>query len=223
MSIGVKICGLKTHQAVDTAIDAGASHFGLVFFRKSPRNIALARAAKLANASRGRIQSVALVVNSSNEQIDNIAVHVRPDMFQLHGSETPERASEIRSRTGLPVIKAISVGEKGDTDRAEAYRDAADLILFDAKPPREDGQGLPGGNGNLFDWQLLAPVKGKMQFMLSGGLTPDNVADAIRQTGAALVDVSSGVESAPGKKDPALIRRFIDAARSAVLEEINHE
>lgn len=220
MSIGVKICGLRTHQAIDAAIGAGASHYGLVFYPRSPRNVTLDQAAELANGARGRITSVALVVDAGDDLIDRIAAEVCPDMFQLHGSETPERAMEIRKRTGLPIIKAISVGAPGDTNRARAYDTAADLILFDAKPAKDHAGALPGGNGLAFDWRLLEPVRGKLRFMLSGGLTPDNVADAIRLTGAALVDVSSGVEKSPGEKDPALIRRFTEAARNAVLEEV---
>lgn len=221
MSTGVKICGLRTHQSIDAAVGAGASHFGLVFFPKSPRNIALEEAAGLAEYGRGRILSVALTVDASGDLLDSIARTVRPDMLQLHGKETPERAAQIRRRTGLPVIKAISIGAEGDTAKAAAYGDIADLILFDAKPPREP-DALPGGNGLPFDWRLLAPVKGKMRFMLSGGLTPENVAEAIRWTGAAFVDVSSGVESAPGVKDPDLIRRFAENAHNAALEEIAH-
>ena len=221
MSTGVKICGLRTRQSIDAAIDAGASHYGLVFFPKSPRNVSLVEAASLADHARGRILSVALTVDATDELLDSIAATVRPDMLQLHGSETPERTREIRERTGLPVIKAISISEAGDTAGATPYETVADLILFDAKPPR-DPQALPGGNGLPFDWRLLAPIRGKMPFMLSGGLTPDNVAEAIRLTGASIVDVSSGVESAPGMKDPELIRRFAENALSAALEEIAH-
>ncbi len=143
-----------------------------------------------------------------------------PDMFQLHGSETPERAAEIRRRTGRPVIKAISVECEGDADRASAYAGAADLILFDAKPPRGMAGALPGGNGLAFDWRLLSPLRGKMRFMLSGGLNAGNVAEAIALTGAAIVDVSSGVETSPGEKDAALIHQFVKASRLAALEEI---
>jgi phosphoribosylanthranilate isomerase len=221
LSTGVKICGLRTRQSIDASASAGATHYGLVFFPKSPRNVTLEEAAGLAEHGRGRILSVALTVDADDDLLDSIAGTVRPDMLQLHGNETPERAAQIRMRTGLPVIKAISIGAASDTAKAAAYCEIADLILFDAKPPR-DPDALPGGNGLPFDWRLLAPVKGKMRFMLSGGLTPDNVAEAIRSTGAAFVDVSSGVESAPGIKAPELIRRFAESARNAALEEIAH-
>lgn len=223
LSTGVKICGLRTRQSIDAAISAGATHYGLVFFPKSPRNVTIEEAASLAGygRERGKMRSVALTVDAPDDLIDNIARTVRPDMIQLHGSETPERAAQIGERTGLPVIKAVSIGAEGDTAKAEPYEDIADLILFDAKPPRNGGA-LPGGNGLPFDWQLLAPVRKKMRFMLSGGLSPGNVAEAIRLTGAELVDVSSGVESAPGVKDPDLIRRFVIAAQKTALEEIAH-
>lgn len=222
MSIGVKICGLRDRDAMSAAIEAGASHYGLVFFGRSSRNVTLDEAAGLATFARGRITSVALTVDADNALIDRIAAGVRPDMLQLHGNETPERVVEIRSATGLPIIKAISVDGPGDTSRARSYEDVADLILFDAKAPKATADALPGGNGLTFDWRLLEPVRGKLRFMLSGGLTPDNVAEAIRLTGAEMVDVSSGVESAPGWKDPALIRRFIEAAQASVLEEVAH-
>lgn len=222
LSASVKICGLKTLDALEAAISAGASHFGMVFFPPSPRNIALKDAARLSRAGRGRITSVALVVDASDSEIDNIIAAADPDMIQLHGQETPERAAEIRGHFGRPVIKAISVGEQGDADRAYAYKDAADLILFDAKPPKDGKEILPGGNGLPFDWRLLAPIRGKMPFMLSGGLRPDNVAAAITLTGATIVDVSSGVETSPGEKDPVLIDRFVKAAKNAALEEITN-
>jgi phosphoribosylanthranilate isomerase len=221
LSAGVKICGLRTCRSIDAAIGAGATHYGLVFFAKSPRNVTLEEAANLAGYGRGRILSVALTVNATDDLLDSIARTVRPDMLQLHGTETPERTAQIRELTGLPVIKAVSVGAMEDTAMAKPYENITDLILFDAKPPR-DGDSLPGGNGLPFDWHHLAPVREKMRFMLSGGLTPDNVAEAIRLTGAGLVDVSSGVENAPGVKDPELIRRFVEAARNTAFEEIAH-
>lgn len=221
MSTGVKICGLRTRQSIDAAVGAGATHYGLVFFPKSARNVVLEEAAQLAEHGRGRILSVALTVDADDDLLDSIARTVRPDMLQLHGKETPERAAQIRNLTGLPLIKAISIGAEGDTGKATAYADIADLILFDAKPPR-DPAALPGGNGLPFDWTLLASVRDRMRFMLSGGLTPGNVAEAIRATGAAFVDTSSGVESTPGVKDPDLIRRFAENARNAALEEIVH-
>ena len=220
LSAEVKICGLKTLEHLEAAIAAGASYYGMVFFARSPRNIAHSEAASLSRAGRGRIKSVALIVDAGDAEIDAIIAAADPDMFQLHGGETPERAVEIRQRTGRPIIKAISVEREGDADRASAYDGAADLILFDAKPPRGMAAALPGGNGLAFDWRLLSALRGKMRFMLSGGLTPANVAEAIALTGAAIVDVSSGVETAPGEKDAALIHQFVKASRAAALEEI---
>jgi phosphoribosylanthranilate isomerase len=215
LSASVKICGLRSLDALETAISAGASHFGLVFFDRSPRNIGLQEAAALSRAGQGRITSVALVVDAADDELSAIMRDVAPDMLQLHGKETPERVADIRKRFDRPVIKAIGVAAPGDAEKAETYASAADLILFDAKPP---AGGIPGGNGLAFDWRLLAPVKGKRRFMLSGGLTPANVAEAISRTGAALVDVSSGVESAPGVKDLRLIRAFVAAAHDGVPE-----
>ncbi len=218
----MKICGVKTRDALEAVIGAGASHFGLVFFPKSPRNVSVEGAARLIRAASKRIASVALTVDASDVEIEKIAV-ICPDMLQLHGSETPERARNIRECFGLPVIKAISVSKPGDAERAFAYEGSADLILFDAKPPQTGADVLPGGNGLSFDWRLLWPIRGKIPFMLSGGLTPGNVADAIALTGAGMVDVSSGVESAPGVKDPLLINSFIEAATMAALKETANE
>jgi phosphoribosylanthranilate isomerase len=220
LSAEVKICGLKTLEHLDAAIAAGASYYGMVFFARSPRNITHADAGALSRAGRGRITSVALVVDAADAEIDAIMAAADPDMLQLHGTETPARAAEIRQRTGRPVIKAVSVEREGDTAAAQAYAGAADLILFDAKPPRGAAGALPGGNGVTFDWRLLSPLRGKMRFMLSGGLTSANVAEAIALTGAAIVDVSSGVETAPGEKHAALIHEFVRASRAAALEEI---
>jgi phosphoribosylanthranilate isomerase len=212
LSANVKICGLRSLNALEAAISAGASHFGVVFFPRSPRNIGLDDAAALVRAGAGRISSVALVVDADDTAIDAITRQVRPSMFQLHGAESPERVADIRRITGLPVIKAIGVAKPGDVERANAFREVADVILFDAKPPAD---GVPGGNGLAFDWRLLVPTRGKMPFMLSGGLTPDTVGEAIARTGAAIVDVSSGVESSPGVKDVNLIHSFVAAARMA--------
>ncbi len=221
LSIGIKICGLKTQETLEAAIAAGASHFGMVFFPRSPRNITLHVAAQLSNIAMGCITSVALIVDASDKEIERILQAANVTMLQLHGSETPERAAHIRQKFGKPIIKAISIAGEEDTKKASAYRAAADLILFDAKPPKNKKNALPGGNGLSFDWRILAPIQGKMPFMLSGGLNPDNVAEAISLTGASMVDVSSGVESSPGEKDPVLIRRFVKAARAeAALKEV---
>jgi phosphoribosylanthranilate isomerase len=220
VTIGVKICGIRTPADLEAAIEAGASHCGLVFFPPSPRSLTPDEAARLVGQARGRVTLVALTVDADDALLVRIAGHVGADMIQLHGRESPERTASIRALTGRPVIKAISVAADGDAEKADAYAAAADLILFDAKPPRSATR--PGGNGRSFDWHLLAAVKGRMPFALSGGLTPDNVAEAIAATHPVLVDVSSGVESGPGQKDALLIRRFVAAARTPVLEGATH-
>jgi phosphoribosylanthranilate isomerase len=206
----VKICGLSTAETMQAALDAGAEMVGLNFYPKSPRYVTPEKAAKLAAQARGRTKIVVLVVDADDALIKSIVSAVGPDYIQVHGSETPARVAEIAQTFGLPVIKVIKVKEASDVASAKAYKDVADLILFDAKAPEEL---LPGGNGLSFDWNLLKGKGGL--FMLSGGLTPDNVAEAIRLTRAPIVDVSSGVESLPGKKDISLIRKFIEQAKSA--------
>lgn len=214
MPVDVKICGLKTEATLLAALDAGADYVGLNFYPKTPRYVDLVTAATLASIARGRVKIVALAVDPDDALISEIASQVAPDLLQLHGKETPERAMEIKARTGIPVMKAIAVRTAEDAERALAYRSAADLILFDAKPPEGLSNAMPGGNGVAFDWQALLGVRDKVRYMLSGGLTPENVAEAIRLTGATSVDVSSGVERAPGEKDAAKIRRFIAAAKN---------
>ena len=212
MAAEVKICGLSTPESVEAAVAAGADLIGLVFFPKSPRNVTLEQAAQLAALARGKAKIVALVVDADDRLLADIAGHVRPDFIQAHGSETPERVAEIERLTGKPVIKAIRVRDSGDIAAAAAFSTVASLILYDAKAPETLGSALPGGNGHAFDWGLLEG-ESRPAFMLAGGLTPENVAEAIRVTGAPMVDVSSGVESAPGLKDEALIRKFIEAAK----------
>ena len=206
----VKICGLSTSETMQAALDFGADMVGLVFYPRSPRNVSPEQAAALAAQARGKAKIVALVVDADDALLKSIVNAVRPNYFQLHGSETPERVGEIATTFSTSIIKAIKVKEAADVAKAKAYKDVADLILFDAKAPEEL---LPGGNGLSFDWNLLKGKGGL--FMLSGGLTPDNVAEAIRLTRAPTVDVSSGVESLPGKKDISLIRKFIEQAKSA--------
>ena len=206
----VKICGLSTVETMKVAIDAGAEMVGLVFYPKSPRNVSLEQAAALAAQARGRAKVVALVVDADDASLMSIVNAVKPDYLQAHGSETPERVAEITRLFGVSVIKAIKVKDTSDVASAKAYMDVAALILFDAKAPEDL---LPGGNGLSFDWNLLKGKDGL--FMLSGGLTPDNVVGAIRLTRAPIVDVSSGVETLPGQKDIHLIRKFIEAAKSA--------
>lgn len=215
MAVEVKICGLSTPETMAAALDAGADLVGLVFFPKSPRNVSLERAAMLAAQARGRARVVALTVDADDALLISIATAVMPDLVQAHGAETPERVAEIAAITGRPVIKAIKVKEAGDVAAAAAFSEAASLILYDAKAPEAlAGTALPGGNGHAFDWSLLEGGQ-RPAFLLAGGLTPDNVAEAIRLTGAPMVDVSSGVESAPGVKDAGLIRKFIEAAKGA--------
>jgi phosphoribosylanthranilate isomerase len=212
MTIAVKICGLKTNEAIDTAIAAGADYIGLVFFGPSPRNVSISEARALAEHIAGRARIVALMVNPEDMLIKRVLREVGPDILQLHGSETPERVSSIATLAGIPIMKAIKVETARDAEHALDYNGRAEIILFDAKAPKDAV--LPGGNGLAFDWHALESVKGRVDYMLSGGLTPDNVAEAIRLTGASAVDVSSGVESAPGVKDSARIRAFIAAAKA---------
>jgi phosphoribosylanthranilate isomerase len=214
MSVKVKICGIKTPEALQAALSARADLVGFVFFPPSPRSLAPAVAAELAELARGRASIVALIVDADDALIDEIVRTVEPDFLQLHGSETPHRVAEITRRWGKPVIKAIKVETAADAAEALTYADVARFILFDAKAPKDLAGALPGGNGLAFDWHLLDGVKDRVPYLLSGGLTPENVAAAIAATGATMVDVSSGVETAPGIKSPDLIRRFIDAARA---------
>jgi phosphoribosylanthranilate isomerase len=215
VSVAIKICGLSRPDVLDAALEAGAAYVGLVFYEPSPRNVTLDEAEALAARARGRATIVALTVNASDALLRDIAGRVRPDFLQAHGEESPERVREITELTGLPVIKAIKVKDSGDVQQARAYARIAAMVLFDARAPDALADALPGGNGIAFDWSLLESGDGGTRFMLSGGLDCSNVADAIRITGAPIVDVSSGVERAPGVKDAELIRKFIEAARSA--------
>jgi phosphoribosylanthranilate isomerase len=212
MPVEVKICGLKTPATMRAALDAGADYVGLVFFDKSPRHVSLETAGVLSDLARGRAKIVALLVDAGNELVDQIMPYLAPDILQLHGSETPARVAEIKRRTGARIMKVIKVESAADAAVALQYAGIADLILFDAKAPA--GAALPGGNGLAFDWGSLDDVKDKVAYMLSGGLTPGTVAAAIRRTGAARVDVSSGVETSPGEKDADLIRAFIANAKA---------
>ena len=213
MTVEVKICGLKTEAALDAALGSGADYVGLVFCAASPRNLDFETAHRLAERARGRAKIVTLLVDPDDTLLDLVVAAVAPDIIQLHGSETPERVAEVSKRLGRPVLKAVKVVDADDALGALTYAGKADRILFDAKPV--PGAALPGGNGVPFDWEALAGVRGKLDYMLAGGLTPANVAEAIRLTGATAVDVSSGVESRPGEKDPELIRSFLHAAKTA--------
>jgi phosphoribosylanthranilate isomerase len=208
----VKICGLKTAEAVEAALASGADYIGFVVFPASPRNVAVADARVLADQARGRAGIVALLVDADDGLISKVVTEVRPDFLQLHGDETPERVAAVKARWGVPVIKAIKVETAADADLALSYSGTADMILFDAKPPADATR--PGGHGAAFDWRVLDKVKDKIgPYMLSGGLDPTNVAAAIAATGAPIVDVSSGVEIRRGEKSPDLIRRFLTAAK----------
>lgn len=215
MSTQIKICGLSTPDALDAALGAGADYFGLVFYPRSPRNVGHDTARALVERAGERAKSVALMVDPDDAAIQDIVERVKPSLIQLHGQETPERVREVKRLSGRPVIKAIKISGQGDVEEAQVYDGIADFLLYDAKAAPDDAAALPGGNGVPFDWKALMGVKGRQDFMLSGGLNPDNVGKAIAMTGAHMVDVSSGVETAPGEKDTTLIRKFIAAARSA--------
>ncbi len=216
MAVQVKICGIKSEEALEAAIESGADFVGFVFFPKSPRYVDPDAAGRLAARAGDRIRTVALLVDPSDAELDRILTTVAPDIIQLHGAETPERVAEIRIQAARPILKAVKVATAADILAASAFP-AADMFLFDAKPAKTAS--LPGGNGVPFDWPLLAQTPPDRPYMLSGGLTADNIAEAIRVTGAQAVDTSSGVERAPGEKDPAAIRRFIEAAK-AVTERM---
>lgn len=209
--VAVKICGLKTPEDVDAAAQAGARYVGFVFFPKSPRNVSVENAAELAARVPFGVAKVALIVNPDDELLDEITSNVAIDVLQLHGSESVERVAEIKARTGLPVMKAVGIADAEDLQKIVDYGRVADMLLVDAKPPKTAD--LPGGNGLAFDWRLLAGRKWAVPWMLAGGLTPENVQEAVQLTGARQVDVSSGVERAPGQKDPARIAAFVAAAQ----------
>ncbi|WP_343081566.1 phosphoribosylanthranilate isomerase [Ostreiculturibacter nitratireducens] len=211
MDTRVKICGLREASHVAAAVEAGANYVGFVFFAKSPRHVTIDEARALALEVPPGVVKVGLVVDPTDAELDAILDAVPLDMLQLHGKESPERVAEVRKRCGLPVMKAVGIADEADLPALDAYVKAADQILVDAKPPK--GAPLPGGNAIAFDWRLIAGRRWPCPWMLAGGLTPENVAQAIHLTGARQVDVSSGVESAPGVKDEALIRAFIKAAR----------
>ncbi|WP_054312665.1 phosphoribosylanthranilate isomerase [Mesorhizobium sp. 1M-11] len=209
----IKICGLKTETALAAALDNGASHVGFIFFAKSPRNIAPADAGRLRQAAHGKAKAVAVTVDADDAFLDEIVTAMAPDMLQLHGSESPERVAEVKARYGLPVMKAFSLREADDLAAVTPYRGVADRFLFDAKPPK--GSELPGGNGVAFDWRILTSLDADLDYMLSGGLNADNVGEALAIANPPGLDISSGVESAPGVKDVRLIAEFFQAVRAA--------
>jgi phosphoribosylanthranilate isomerase len=217
MPVKVKICGVRTPEVVEAAIAAGADYVGVVFFAASPRNVTLAEAALLTKAAAGRIASVAVLVDPDDALIEDVMAIAGPDLLQLHGDETPGRLADIKARFGVPVIKAIPVATIADVAAADPYWEVADMVLFDAKP---DPGASRGGGGRGFDWGALMGLGRHRAFALSGGLTPENVAEAVRRTGAMMVDVSSGVERAPGEKDVGRVSRFIRAAKAAIEERM---
>jgi phosphoribosylanthranilate isomerase len=215
--VAVKICGMTRPDDAAAAADAGARYIGLVFFPKSPRHVAPGEARAVALAVPPGVAKVALTVDATDDEIDAILATVPIDMLQLHGTESPARVAALRARTGLPVMKAVGVAGADDLSAIDAYASVADQILVDAKPA--EGADLPGGNGLAFDWRLIAGRRWPVPWMLAGGLTPETVAEAIALTGARQVDVSSGVESAPGEKDHDRIMRFVAAAGGVLQPE----
>jgi len=217
MPVVIKICGLKTPEALDVALDSGADMVGFVFFPPSPRNLGYQAARALGTRVRGRAQKVALSVDADDATLKAMIEALAPDLMQLHGQETPERVVAVRARFGLPVMKALPIAERADLSPIRLYDKVADRLIFDARAPREATR--PGGLGKPFDWRLLENLDAAVPFMLSGGLDPANVAEALCITAAPGVDVSSGVERAPGEKDLEKIRGFIRAARAAASSE----
>ncbi len=203
----IKICGLSTPEAIDAAIEGGATHMGMIFFEKSPRHVATQKATELSAHAGNRICKVAVSVNADDAYLDEIVKAANPDMLQLHGKESLDRVAEVKARYGLPIMKAIAVRDAADLELAKTYIGAVDLFLFDAKPPK--GSKLPGGNGVAFDWEIMDQWSPDVPYMLSGGLDAENVEEALSQSATKAVDVSSGVESAPGRKDVQLIREFL--------------
>ncbi|MFZ0989998.1 MAG: phosphoribosylanthranilate isomerase [Xanthobacteraceae bacterium] len=219
MSFIVKICGLSTPETLDAALDAGADMVGFVFFPPSPRHLQFDDARALGQRVRGRAQKVALTVDAEEEYIAAAIKALQPDLLQLHGFESADRVEALRLTFGLPVMKALPIAVKGDLDRIARYATVADRLLFDARAPRDATR--PGGLGNTFDWHLLEDVHANVPFMLSGGLDVDNIGEALRITRASGIDVSSGVERAPGVKDVNKIIAFVRAARGAAAQQVH--
>ena len=213
MSVAVKICGLSDADSIEASIEGGADYLGFVFFEKSPRNVSPSLVASLVEDAPEEVRKVGLFVDPDDALLDQVLTYVRLDYLQLHGSETPDRVDAIRFSCGLPVIKAVGVSGTGDVIAASQFTDHADMMLFDAKPPPDADR--PGGNATAFNWSLMTAYRGRLPWLLAGGLTPENVAQAVIEANASGVDVSSGVESAPGRKDPALITAFLRAAKGA--------
>jgi phosphoribosylanthranilate isomerase len=214
LPIEVKICGINSPEALRAAVEAGADYMGLNFYPPSPRAVTLEQAAALAAAAPPRLRKVGLFVDVDDETIAEVLATVDLDILQLHGAESPARVSEVRARFGLPVMKAIKIAGEDDVAGAENYCAAAERLLFDAKPPKDIKNLMPGGNALAFDWELLAGRSWPLPWMLSGGLDAENLAEAVRTSGARAVDVSSGIEDKPGVKNPDKIRAFIAAAKA---------
>ena len=214
MTVQAKICGINDAAAMQTAVANGAGFVGLVFYPQSPRSITPGTAAKLAALAPDGVTKVGLFVNPDNALLTRVLDEVPLDLLQLHGDETPERCAEIRKRLGRPIMKVIKVATLEDVGTANVYCEVVDWLMFDAKAPETMADALPGGNALPFDWTLLAGWSWPVPWMLAGGLDADNVANAVTSSGALVVDVSSGVESTPGKKDPAEIERFLEAVAS---------
>lgn len=215
MTIRAKICGLNDPVAVRAAVDGGAAFIGLVFYPPSPRAITPAQAAELAALVPAGVGRVGLFVDAGDDEIDAVLAVAPLDMLQLHGSESPERVGELRKRTGLKVMKVIKVAGRADLEPTPSWYDVADWLMFDARPPRDMKNALPGGNALAFDWLLLKDWEFPLPWMLAGGLNADNVAEAVRLSGARYVDTSSGVEDSPGVKNPDKIRQFLKAVADA--------
>jgi phosphoribosylanthranilate isomerase len=213
MRVAAKICGLKTPETLAAAVAGGASLVGFNFYGRSPRCIDPATVKQLAAGVSSAVRKVGLLVDDSDARIAEILAGCDLDLLQLHGRETPERVAEIRARFGKPVIKVIPVSEAADLDRAAAYESVADYLMFDAKPPKSMANALPGGNALSFDWTLLAGRRFQRPWLLAGGLTADNLVEAVRISGAPMVDVSSGVEDRPGEKNVSKIKAFLDASK----------
>lgn len=209
----VKICGLSTPETVAAAVDGGAAFLGFNFFPPSPRYLTPDAAARLAPPARGKTVIVAVTVDPDNDLVDRLVATLGPDLIQLHGKETPARAQEIATRSGIGLIKALPVSESADLDAARAWEPVVDHLMFDARPP--EGSALPGGVGAKFDWTILSGRRFARPYLLAGGLDPWNVGEALRLSGAPVADVSSGVERGPGIKDPGLISAFLEAVRRA--------
>jgi phosphoribosylanthranilate isomerase len=214
MTVQVKICGISTPEAMTAAVEGGAAFVGLVFYPPSPRAVTPAEAAPLASLVPAGVVKTGLLVDANDATIADILKEVPLDLLQLHGSESPARVAEVKARFGVPVMKVVKLRQPGDLEAVQPFLPVADRLLFDAKPPADMANPLPGGNAVAFDWSILAGTTWPLPWMLAGGLTPNNVARAVEISGAAAVDVSSGVEDAPGKKNPAKIRAFLDACRA---------